>query len=41
MVQWLRFGSGGFLRIVAISPSDQWDTMFERFRAIRDGIEMR
>lgn len=41
MVQWLRFGSGGFLRIVAISPSDQWDTMFERFRAMRDGIEMR
>src|SRR6185437_15623524 len=39
MVQWLRFGSGGFLRIIAVSPSDQWDTMFERFRAVRDGID--
>lgn len=38
MVQWLRFGSGGFMRIVGISPTAEWDAMFPRFRAVRDGI---
>jgi hypothetical protein len=41
MVQWLRFGTGGYLRIVAVSPSEDWDTMFARFRAVRDGINLR
>lgn len=41
MVQWLRFGSAGFMRIVAVSPSDEWAAMFDRFRAVRDGIDMR
>jgi len=41
MVQWLRFGSGGYLRIVGAGPSSEWDQMFGRFRAVRDGIEMR
>lgn len=39
IVQWLRFGSGGFMRIVGVSPKDEWDAMFPRFRALRDGIE--
>ena len=39
IVQWLRFGSTGFMRIVAVSPKDEWDAMFPRFRALRDGIE--
>ncbi len=39
IVQWLRFGSGGFMRIVAVSPKEEWDAMFPRFRALRDGIE--
>ncbi|MGN6572423.1 MAG: hypothetical protein ACTHLO_13525 [Pseudolabrys sp.] len=39
IVQWLRFGSGAFMRIVAVSPKEEWDTMFPRFRAVRDGIE--
>jgi hypothetical protein len=41
MVQWLRFGSGGYLRIVGAGPSSEWDQMFGRFRAVRDGIDMR
>jgi len=41
MVQWLRFGSGGYLRIVAVSPTEDWDTMFARFRTVRDGIDLR
>jgi hypothetical protein len=39
IVQWLRFGSGGFMRIVAVSPTDEWDALFPRFRALRDGVD--
>lgn len=39
LVQWLRFGSGGFLRIVGVGRADAWETLFPRFRAVRDGIE--
>ncbi|TAK46743.1 MAG: hypothetical protein EPO23_13860 [Xanthobacteraceae bacterium] len=41
LVQWLRFGAGGFLRIVAGSSKDNWPQAFPRFRAVRDGIETR
>jgi hypothetical protein len=38
VVQWLRFGTGGFMRIIGVSPTAEWDAMFPRFRALRDGI---
>ena len=41
LVQWLRFGSGGFLRVIGVSPTDKWDQSFGRFRTLRDGIDMR
>jgi hypothetical protein len=41
LVQWVRFGTGGFLRIIAVSPKDDWDKTFERFRTLRDGIVLR
>jgi hypothetical protein len=41
VVQWVRFGSGGFLRVVGVSRKDDWDALFTRFRAVRDGIETR
>jgi hypothetical protein len=41
LVQWLRFGTGGFLRIVGVSPPDKWDQSFGRFRTVRDGIDAR
>ncbi len=41
LVQWMRFGSGGFLRVVAVGRPDGWDAMFTRLRAIRDGIATR
>jgi hypothetical protein len=41
LVQWIRFGGGGFLRVVAFTHSDDWNNQFSRFRAVRDGIEMR
>jgi hypothetical protein len=41
LVQWLRFASGGHIRVVAIARKDAWAAMFPRLRAIRDGIEPR
>jgi hypothetical protein len=41
LVQWLRFGGGGSMRIIGSAPRDQWDKAFPRFRAVRDGIEPR
>ena len=41
LVQWLRFGTGGFLRIIGVSPVDKWDQSFGRFRTVRDGIDAR
>jgi hypothetical protein len=38
VVQWLRFGSGGFLRMIGIARADAWPEMFGRLRAVRDGI---
>jgi len=41
LVQWLRFGSGGFIRVIAVAAQQDWDQLFNRFRALRDGIELR
>jgi hypothetical protein len=41
VVQWVRFGSGGFLRVVGVGPNDSWNALFTRFRAVRDGIGFR
>jgi hypothetical protein len=41
LVQWVRFGSGGFLRVIGVGRADGWDAMFTRLRAIRDGIATR
>jgi hypothetical protein len=41
LVQWLRFGGQGSLRIIGSAPRDQWEKAFPRFRAVRDGIEPR
>jgi hypothetical protein len=39
LVQWLRFGPAGSLRVLGAARKDAWDRMFPRFRAVRDGIE--
>ena len=41
IVQWLRFGTGAYLRILGFGPKDKWIDTFTRFRAIRDGLEPR
>jgi hypothetical protein len=41
IVQWVRFTGGGFLRIVGATPAERWDELFNRFRAVRDGVDLR
>ena len=41
LAQWLRFSGGSFLRIIGVGRKDDWDALFTRFRAVRDGIELR
>ncbi len=41
LVQWMRFGGGNFLRVVGVGRKDDWNALFTRFRAVRDGIDRR
>ncbi|HZD92457.1 MAG TPA: hypothetical protein VE224_20370 [Pseudolabrys sp.] len=41
VVQWLRFGTNGYMRIIGVAPKESWDKDFSRFRKIRDGIAAR
>jgi hypothetical protein len=41
VVQWLRFGGGGFLRMIGIARTDNWTAMLARLRTVRDSIEPR
>ena len=38
VVQWVRFSGTGYLRIIGVSKREDWDALFNRFRAVRDGI---
>jgi hypothetical protein len=41
VVQWLRFGGGGYLQLVGVARADDWRESYPRFRQVRDGIEPR
>src|SRR6478672_3332536 len=41
VVQWLRFGGGGYMQIVGIARADAWKDAYPRYRSVRDGIEAR
>ncbi|CAL8976267.1 hypothetical protein GJ689_18145 [Rhodoplanes serenus] len=41
LVQWVRFGSGAYLRILGAARDDAWSEAFPRFRAVRDGVNPR
>jgi hypothetical protein len=41
VVQWLRFGGGGYLQMVGVSRVDAWKDAYPRFRSVRDGIEAK
>jgi hypothetical protein len=41
VVQWIRFGTAGFLGVIGVTPDKKWDAVFNRFRALRDGVAGR
>ena len=41
VAQWLRFSGGSYLRVVGVGGKDNWDALFTRLRALRDGVELR
>jgi hypothetical protein len=41
IVQWLRFGTGAYLRLLGFAPKENWTQTYARFRAVRDGLEPR
>jgi len=41
VVQWLRFGSGGYMQMVGIARADVWLDVFARLRKVRDSVDLR
>jgi hypothetical protein len=41
VVQWLRFGGGGFLQMVGIANADTWTKSLARLRTVRDSVELK
>jgi hypothetical protein len=39
VVQWLRFGSGGFLQMIGVARADHWPSVLARLRTVRDSVE--
>jgi hypothetical protein len=39
VVQWLRFGGGGFMQMIGIARAAAWPDVFNRMRAVRDSID--
>jgi hypothetical protein len=40
-VQWLRFGSSGYMRMVGIARRDAWTEAFPHMRTLRDGVQFK
>src|SRR5262249_29249551 len=40
VAQWLRFGSTGHLRMLAMVRKEVWPEVYARLRAVRDGIDL-
>jgi hypothetical protein len=41
VVQWLRFGSGAYIHMIAVARSSAWIPAYARFRQVRDGIDLQ
>jgi hypothetical protein len=41
IVQWLRFGGGGYLHMIAVARSSAWIPAYARFRQVRDSIDLQ
>jgi hypothetical protein len=39
VVQWLRFGSGGYMQMIGIARPDDWSDTFTRMRTVRDSVD--
>jgi len=41
VVQWLRFGSGGFMQMIGVGRADSWTGVLARLRTVRDSVELK
>jgi hypothetical protein len=41
VIQWLRFGGGGYLQMVGVASADNWPGALARLRAVRDSVELK
>jgi hypothetical protein len=41
IVQWLRFGGGAYLHMIAVARSSSWIPAYARFRQVRDSIDLQ
>jgi hypothetical protein len=41
VIQWLRFGGGGYLQMVGIGGAEGWTNVLSRLRTVRDSIELK
>jgi hypothetical protein len=41
VVQWLRFGNGAYLHMIAVARTSAWIPAYARFRQVRDGIDLQ
>ena len=41
VIQWLRFGGGGYLQMVGIAGADGWTSVLARLRTVRDSVELK
>jgi hypothetical protein len=41
VVQWLRFGSGGFMQMIGVVRTEHWPDTLKRMRTVRDSIDSK
>jgi hypothetical protein len=41
VVQWLRFGTGGFMQMIGIARAEAWPDVFNRMRTVRDSVDSK
>jgi len=41
VIQWLRFGGGGYLQMVGIARAESWTSVLTRLRTVRDSVELK
>jgi hypothetical protein len=41
VIQWLRFGTSGYMQMIGIGRADGWSPVFMRLRTVRDSINPR